>query len=289
MCETETTNTNNFSLLNIATPKFLDAATTPAAKEIGDTLGNIFHVIFYPFNRWSDKLRLKHQAELKAYATDIEQELNKIPVDNLLDPPIDVVGPALEASKYYINHDDIRKMFAKLIAASMNSDTQDLAHHSFVEIIKQLSPHDAAFAKLFIETPDYSIPVGKYIAHTYDEKTFVIRDNILRPISCSNKSDVEAEMLSNELDAISLTNLLRLGIVERDSDYRRDSFDDYLICDDFFYSELNDFISGISNTETFFFPEYIPMLDDVSEIEVSTSVYKLTAFGTAFMHICCSE
>ena len=54
-----------------------------------------------------------------------------------------VVGPALEASKFYIEEDEIRGMFAKLIASSMDKTQSINIHPSFVEIIKVLSPLDA--------------------------------------------------------------------------------------------------------------------------------------------------
>ncbi len=57
-----------------------------------------------------------------------------------------IVGPALEASKYYFDEKEIRNMFANLIASSMDSTYNGLVQHSFVEIIRQLSPYDA---KLF--------------------------------------------------------------------------------------------------------------------------------------------
>ena len=59
------------------------------------------------------------------------------------DPSLAVVGPAIEASKFYIEEEDMREMFANLIAASMDDRLTNEVHSSYVEIIKQLSPLDA--------------------------------------------------------------------------------------------------------------------------------------------------
>ncbi len=63
-----------------------------------------------------------------------------------------IVGPALEASRYYIEEEELRKMFAKLIASSMNKNKSEISitHPSFVEIIKQLTPLDAQILDFII-------------------------------------------------------------------------------------------------------------------------------------------
>lgn len=63
-------------------PKFLDESLTPAAQEIGQTLSNIFYLIFNPINYPIEKLRIKQAANLKKYAHDIQAELNNIPLEN---------------------------------------------------------------------------------------------------------------------------------------------------------------------------------------------------------------
>ena len=58
------------------------------------------------------------------------------------------MGPALEdVLKYYCNVDVIRKMFVKLIAASMNKESH--VHPAFGEIIKQLSRYELSLLRYF--------------------------------------------------------------------------------------------------------------------------------------------
>lgn len=99
------------------------------------------------FGRWDKNLQEyidSRNSNFQKYADDISHEVNKIPSDKIIEKPdISILGPALEASKYYIEKDVPRRMFAKLIAASMDKRKEGLVHHSFVEIIKQMSPNDA--------------------------------------------------------------------------------------------------------------------------------------------------
>ncbi|NJJ37842.1 DUF4393 domain-containing protein [Paenibacillus apii] len=116
------------------------AALEPPAKQIGQGLGDLFYIAFSPIA----KAKIKKEAEISKFKEEIENELIKIPVEQFIEPQLNIVGPALEASKYYIEDDNIRVMFAKLIASSANSSTSDRTHTAFVEIIKQLSPMDAS-------------------------------------------------------------------------------------------------------------------------------------------------
>lgn len=97
--------------------------------------------------RWDQDLQKyidRRDSNIQKYADSITEEVDKIPVKDLTDDPdISILGPALEASKYYIEKEIPRRMFAKLIAASMDKRKEGLVHHSFVEIIKEMSPNDA--------------------------------------------------------------------------------------------------------------------------------------------------
>lgn len=130
------------------------AALEPSARQIGQSLGDLFYIAFSPIT----KARYKIEAKITLFKEEIEKELEKIPPQQLVAPPLNVVGPALEASKYYIENDELRSLFSKLIASAMKSPTSKYAHSSFVEIIKQLSPLDAQNFRFLVQNP--SVGVG---------------------------------------------------------------------------------------------------------------------------------
>ncbi len=101
----------------------------------GNALDGVFKFVFSPILKY----QIKKEYELQNYKEQIHNNVSLIPQENLIDPPLNIVGPALEASKFYIDAKEIRSMFAKLISSSMDNRVNNFAHPSFIEIIKQLS------------------------------------------------------------------------------------------------------------------------------------------------------
>lgn len=173
-------------------------------KELGEGLGNLFWLVFSPIH--AAKIKLEKMDLFKA---NLVTEVNKISEENRIEPPLNVVGPALEASKYYIDDDNIRIMFAKLIASSMDI-TNKSAHPSFVEIIKQLSPFDATLIKDLYRLKDTFGVMGVDVAHRRslkhsEEKTIMIR----------NLLPFEEFTLENHSEYLSsFDNLIRLKLID---------------------------------------------------------------------------
>ncbi len=119
--------------------KFLN----PVAEKAGTTLSAIWDIVFGNLVYWQKKKALKREQDFIDFKQEFEREVTSIPPENLKEPQLSLVGPALEASKYYIEEKIIRNMFAKLIAASIDTRKNGLVHHAFVDIIKQMSPNDA--------------------------------------------------------------------------------------------------------------------------------------------------
>jgi hypothetical protein len=191
----------NLSLVNIECPEFLEKAAAQPAQEAGRTLANIFYAIFNPINFNVEKLRIKQSVLLKKFENDIKDELSKIPEEKLTEPKLNIVGPSIENSKFYIEDDRIRRMFAKLIASSMNIDTQSISHPAFVEFIKQLSPLDASNFKLISTN---TLPIAKYSVIIKSE----FEETLIPYIFLSNPSCSDIH-----LNSTSISNLIRLGLI----------------------------------------------------------------------------
>lgn len=183
-------------------PKFLDEAVMPVAKKAGSTLSSIWTIAFGGIDIYAEKTQLKRVHALNQFKDELEQAVSSIPEENIIEPPLHIVGPSLEASKYYFESDELRTMFAQLIASSINRETTDQVHPSFVEIIKQLSTLDALNLKLFKVKQTY--PIGRIDFTSSDGgsapyKTHVFLEN--------------EEVLDIESNATSISNLDRLGLV----------------------------------------------------------------------------
>ena len=80
----------------------------------------------------------------------------KLPEEKLVEPEPYVAIPAIQQISYCQNSDELRKLYANLLVASMNVDTKWAVHPSYVDIIRQLNPDEAKYIRLL---PDQiSIP-----------------------------------------------------------------------------------------------------------------------------------
>lgn len=138
-------------------PEVANEALTPLARSIGTTLSSIWDMCFGWVDISAEKVQYRRQLDLKSFKDTLDQELSKIPEDKLCEPKLSVVGPAIEASKYFFEDGVLRTMFAKLIASSMNSDLYEFVQNSFVDVIKQMSPFDAILLNQFGEDGDLPI------------------------------------------------------------------------------------------------------------------------------------
>lgn len=109
------------------------------------------------------QMRLQNiELAYEEFSKEIAEKLNLIPEAKFAIPPVNIFIPIIEASKIYIEDRQMRAMFTELLSKSMNEDTVDFAHVSFVEIIKQLSPFDAKFIKAISERAS-----SKYLGNSF--------------------------------------------------------------------------------------------------------------------------
>ncbi|PKR84879.1 DUF4393 domain-containing protein [Heyndrickxia camelliae] len=191
-------------ILTSALTSFVTSVATNSSKAPMQTLDDLWYLAFGKINHIAEKKRARNQFDLDAYKNSIAQKILTIEEDNLQEPPMSVVGPALEASKYYIEEETLREMFANIIAASMDKSKSKTVHHSFVEITKQLSPEDARNLVLFKDTDNY--PIVQFIFYLPNRDGYNIwKSNVFH----GNLTNIR----TGEENATSITNLSRLGLV----------------------------------------------------------------------------
>ncbi len=115
----------------------------PTLNSIGTVISDLFEITFGGLHTFAEKRRISRNKELSLFKENINNKINTIPIDKLKNPDIDVIGPILEASKYYFENTEIRELFENLLVSAVNIDYEDCLHHSFCEIIKQLSTDEA--------------------------------------------------------------------------------------------------------------------------------------------------
>jgi len=141
-------------------------AIQPLAKQLGRTLDTIWgglNTLLAPVVKWS----YKSQIALQEYKDSLVNELKDVPAERLITPNKVVAGPLLEALRYAVDEPDLRAMYSKLLATSMDSKTAHEAFPAFVDIIRQLTPDEARIVRLFADSDDF--PMVR-VLHHYTER-----------------------------------------------------------------------------------------------------------------------
>ena len=117
--------------------------TDKPTQNMGTTLADIWYLVFGGISQAAEKRKLKYSYALQEFEKELKEKISKIPEDKLIEPDIHVVAQALEASKYCVEKEELRHMYAKLISNSLNSDFEEKAHPIYVKIINNMTPYDA--------------------------------------------------------------------------------------------------------------------------------------------------
>ena len=124
-----------------AVPIYQDAMQ-PVAQEAGKalgTLGKTVNVALAPL-----AVLVWGYDKIKDYLENrLEEKLEKVPEEEIQTPNPSVAGPAIEALRFTGHDEDLRELFANLIATAMDKNTAIEAHPAFVDILKNLSPDEA--------------------------------------------------------------------------------------------------------------------------------------------------
>ena len=197
----------------LITKNFLESAITPVAKEVGDRLADVVNLVFTPIIM----LRKYRDIKMEVFFEDLEKKVREIPEDKIMNPPLHIVGPALDnVAQFYYEEDYLREMFASLIASSLNKDTWPKVHPAFIEVIKQLSVVDAIILNsdyLFDKSDE-----GRFTRPICDLAYY--NEKIKQIVGYAGKNIVFIhkyfkKITSDQFD-FSLQNLLRLDLIKID-------------------------------------------------------------------------
>lgn len=121
-------------------------AGKPIAKPTGELLGLVPRAIkaaLMPVEKWV----IQREYNVEETKRLLEQKLENLSPDLIETPEPYIAVPALQYISYCMDNDELRDMYANLLANSMNKVVKNGVHPGFVEIIKQLSPDEAKILK----------------------------------------------------------------------------------------------------------------------------------------------
>lgn len=243
-------------------PELYGDALKPAAQESGKVIGRIPRTINAIFANW-DKWLLGREYNVKTTEKLLEQKLANMNPENIVDPEMYVAVPALQALSYAINSEELRELYANLLAKAMNVNTKNDVHPALLETIKQMSPNDAIYFKLLSSLNEHPVIDVKGI---YDTGVWdVLQKN--------------RNLLGNEYDyndmSLSISNLIRLGLI---------GIPEGIFCadeDDLEqYNKLIEILEKEYNINNY--PQY-------ESIEFDRKCIEITDFGDLFNKVCIQD
>ena len=235
---------------------------TPVCSSAGQTLADIWDLVFGGFNTYVERKRLTRKKALEDFRDSLDHHVASIPEENLCEPALSVVGPALEASKYYFEEPEIREMFAKLVASCMDTSKTPAIHPSFPDVIRQMSPLDAKNLTYFSK----NLPVAEYRSATANSRYIVVCSNVFLENDVLNDSRSDIEIQSQ-----SLSSLERLGLINI-------SYKKHLTSETYARFEQTSYYQDIKNE--------LQANNSKRTLISKSGVAKLTPFGRCFKKIC---
>jgi hypothetical protein len=221
--------------LEEAAKVFTEVATTatvyqdalqPVTKQIGrslETLGGVINVALAPLALMVHGYELVHE-KLKQR---LEEKLGTVPKEQIVSPPLLIVGPLLEKYRFAHDQPDLAELYENLLAGAMDEQTVRNAHPAFVQIIAQLCPDEAKLLKVISDTtPKIDVQLG----FTQDSPGAPWPDGTLDILNNLTNLDRQAN-LDPVLTRAFIVNLERLGILKIRSGaplIKNDLYDDLL-------------------------------------------------------------
>lgn len=234
----------NVSLVPKSLDKAMENIMYEPSKSIGKTLGDIWFLIFGGFlGQLAEKRKLKYTVEFLKYKKEIEREINNIPTEDKVELDFQILGSVFEASKFCLDKAELRKMFSKLIASSMNRKVVECVHPSFGVMISQMCTDEAKLVKFLkekIEINENRFPIvdivyfGDRIIKEDGGRETIMRVDLINETISSVKTNLTPEEIDIERHCFSgfsdigisckcdkysnlpnyLQNLNRMGIIE---------------------------------------------------------------------------
>ena len=234
--------------------KAYDDVAHPTAHATGQIISFIPRTIKLWLGKW-EKWILNGEYSIKETELLLAEKLKHIPEENIVEPEPYVAVPALQQLSYSFDSEELRELYANLLASSMNTDTKFEVHPAFVDIIKQLTPDEAKLLKYFSEQeviPAVSVHLKSSSGSGYTVLER-IRVKIPETVICV-PHNVE----------VYIENLVRLKLL--------DIPDGVHYTTDSLYTPIEEYVNytGIAK----------------EQIEFNRKVINITSFGKQFIKIC---
>lgn len=241
-------------------------AISPVAKEVGKMVALPFQAINAALSGariWVAEKQYNYERTLELLA----QKMRGISIDNISPPENYIAVPALQQISYCYDSEELRNMYANLLASSMQNDKKWEIHPSFVDIIKQLSPDEAKILKKLNQVGREAI-VSIAANNEKGESIITYKDYSLigYKAQCDNPQNTN----------VYIDNLCRLGLILNGTGIR-------WLTKEELYNEIYklDYVAEIINSIK-------SRKDEYNVPGYEKGYIELTSFGKSFCNVCIS-
>lgn len=246
----------------------IEKATDKPAQTIGTIVSDLFNLSFGWVSYLSEKQRIKYSHGLEKLKKSLEEKASAIPDERRIEPDLQVAGQALENVKYCLDKEELREMFANLIASSMDLSKYNKAIPLFSMIIKQLTPYDTKILSTFAGVYNNVNPICRYNAKNNSGSVTLQTNVYLEGITEANVSEIEKR-------AASISSLCVLGLVET-------NYSEFLVTKNLYdqFDKIEAYYDYVRKAES---------LSGNRKIDINKGLVILTPIGKQFMEICMPE
>lgn len=231
-------------------------STTQESGKVLSLIPRTVNAALVPLRQWIANKEYNLAETEKLLALKLEH----VGENKIVTPEAYVAVPAIQAISYSKDSEELRNLYANLLAKAMNADKKDEVHPGFLETIKQLSPEDAMLFKHIF--PLQYRPVI--------DVRLELADGGYKTLAKYCNTFVNSR-LSNY--GLALDNLIRLGLVEipLNESYNNESVYESVL---------------IMLKSQYDFEYYIKEYPNAVNITYSKGRVIITAYGQAFYNTC---
>lgn len=255
-------------LLKSAAETVIQNSLGKPTKTIGDILDSCLFLAFGGLKHRADLRRAKYAAALEEFEREIKLETAAIPEEQRIEPNTRTLMTALQDAQFCAEEEEIRQMFARLIASTMNAASSNNVHPSFSGILKTMHPNEAKL--LAVIHHNIRVPVSDISIHSDRGELVIFRHIcILDPINDNPITQT----------SIAVDGLSRHGLIRIDQDCRADQEE---------YQPIEDTPEMKALRKQLHMPpeERLPSLRDATGVVVYGYAAQLTQLGINFCSVC---
>lgn len=256
-------------------PDLYEDLLQPAVKETGKFIARIpsaINAALIGVDCWVEEKKYKLDETKKL----LEHKLENVDPDKIVAPEPYVAIPALQAISYSMNCEELRNMYANLLANSMNIDTKDSVHPNFVNTIRSMSPRDVSNLASFKDSK--SAPLARYNLRLGDNSFTTMNPYVF--LFNSKYTDTPEQ-------AVSISLLISLGVVEANLSFKLngESYSEFYETEEYIHLTTSLNTNTTLNGSTYIPPNFVELLEK-RYIEVQKGSLSLTPFGEKLKKLC---